>query len=129
MDQNQNPPNMLDALLGEGATENIFGFASTGIFNNGSATYTNGTLKQTGIHVTSIVPPEQGWPVAYYCPLCRETTFVMSPWAVKPTVDGKEFDGYHKIKDMCASEEHGFRHNMEMGMKCYNAPINLRPDK
>ena len=37
-----------------------------------------------GIHVTHIVPPAQGWPIAMYCPLCKETTFILSPWAIKP---------------------------------------------
>ena len=41
-------------------------------------------LFSTGIHVTSITPPEQGWPIAMYCPICKKTTFVLSPYAVKP---------------------------------------------
>ncbi len=84
---------------------------------------------ESGIHVTAIAPPEQGWPVAYYCPLCKETVFLLSPYACKPTVDGKEYEGYHVLTDMCAHETLGFKHNMELGMKGYYAPIELKPGR
>ncbi len=71
-----------------------------------------------GIHITSIVPPEQGWPVAFYCPLCRETTFLLSPYAVKPS-DGD----YHQMTEMCADLEFGFKHNMEFELKMKPALI------
>lgn len=64
-----------------------------------------------GIHVTSIVPPAQGWPVAMYCPLCKETTFLLSPWAIKPT-DGD----YFKLNDTCASECVSDRHNITLAI-------------
>jgi hypothetical protein len=65
-----------------------------------------------GIHVTSIVPPEHGWPIAFYCPICKETTFLLSLWANK-TKDGD----YFKMNDVCASDEHSYAHNMTMAMK------------
>ena len=80
-----------------------------------------------GIHVTAIVPPESGWPIAMYCPICKETTFILSPWSLKPTVDGKEFEGYHKMNGMCASEVHGNEHNMQLAIKGCDVPIELKP--
>ena len=74
-----------------------------------------------GIHVTSITPPESGWPVAFYCPLCKVTTFVLSPWAVKPS------DGDFWRMEMCGSDVEGFRHNMQLGMKGLHDPIELKP--
>jgi len=71
-----------------------------------------------GIHVTAIVPPEQGWPVAFHCPICKETTFLLSPWAIKP-----EKGDYWRINETCGSEEHHMQHNMRMAMK----PITYRP--
>jgi hypothetical protein len=65
-----------------------------------------------GIHITSIVPPEQGWPIAMHCPICKETTFMLSLWAVKP----KDGD-YFLHKELCASEEFSHRHNMELATK------------
>lgn len=69
-------------------------------------------LFNPGIHVTSIVPPEQGWPIAMYCPICKETTFILSPWAAKPS-DGD----YFRMNEVCGSVEHGGSHNMKMAMK------------
>jgi hypothetical protein len=80
--------------------------------------------RRVGIFVTSIVPSEQGWPIALYCPLCRTTVFVLSPWSVQP-----EDGGYLRINDMCGDEVHGFNHNMRLGMKGWNAPIDLKPGK
>lgn len=62
-----------------------------------------------GIHVTSITPPEQGWPVAYHCPLCKTTVFALNTWAIKPS-DGD----YLLMNDICVDEELNFKHNMEM---------------
>jgi hypothetical protein len=73
-----------------------------------------------GIHVTKIVPPEQGWPMAFYCPLCKETTFLLSPWAVKP----KDGD-YFKMNETCASEEHYYQHNMQMAMRTFPVPNQI----
>jgi hypothetical protein len=65
-----------------------------------------------GIYVTSIVPPEEGWPVAFYCPICKETTFLLSPWAVKPT-EGQ----YFTMTDTCASDEFHHQHTMILAME------------
>lgn len=67
--------------------------------------------QRAGIHVTAIVPPEQGWPIAMYCPICKETTFLLSPWAIKP-----EKGDYWRMSGMCASEQYGNRHNMEIAV-------------
>jgi hypothetical protein len=80
------------------------------------------SLFSSGIHVTSIVPPEQGWPVASYCSLCKKTVFMLSLWAVKP-LDGD----YFKINEMCVDEVDGFKHNMQFGIKDYSSPIELKP--
>lgn len=64
-----------------------------------------------GIHVTSITHPEQGWLVAYHCPLCKETVFLLNPWAEKP----KDGD-YLRMNDTCVNEEYHHRHNMQMAL-------------
>ena len=74
-----------------------------------------------GIHITSITPPESGWLMSFYCPLCRETWFRLSPWAIKP-----EDGDYWRIQ-MCGSDVEGFRHNMQLGMKGWHDPIELKP--
>jgi hypothetical protein len=56
-----------------------------------------------GIFVMSIAPPEHGWPMAMHCPICKETTFILSPWAIEPK-DG----GYFKM-EACVSEVHNMR--------------------
>jgi hypothetical protein len=77
----------------------------------------------TGIHITFIVPPEQGWPVAMYCSLCRVTTFSLSPWGRKP-----EKGDYFRMNDVCPDEILGFEHNMRLRMKgYYDASIDLKP--
>ncbi len=98
--------------------------AVTGLFSGevaSNASWMNAP-NPTGIHVTSIVPPELGWPVAYHCPLCRTTTFVLSPWATKP----KDGD-YWRMNEMCSDEVNGFAHNMRMGMKGWKEPVDLKP--
>lgn len=52
------------------------------------------------IHITSIVPPEVGWPIMVYCEHCRKTEIILSLWAIKPT-DGD----YWKINGMCVSDD------------------------
>ena len=80
-----------------------------------------------GIHVTKIVPPEVGWPVAFHCPLCKETTFMLSPWAKKPD-DGD----YFRIDKSCMSDEFFNRHNMIMAMegldRCIRSRNGLSPE-
>ena len=78
-------------------------------------------LFNPGIHVTSIVPPAQGWPIAMHCPICKETTFLLSPWAAKPV----RCD-YFKMNDVCGSIEHGGQHNLRMSMKIDDHPIYKR---
>ena len=70
-------------------------------------------LFSSGIHITSITPPEQtppeqGWPIAMYCPICKVTTFVLSPYAIKP-----EKGDYWRMTKMCADSD---KHNLEMSM-------------
>ena len=65
-----------------------------------------------GIHVTSIVPPEHGWPIAFHCSICKETIFLLSTWANKP-----EKGDYYKMNDVCASDEQSYAHNLKMAMK------------
>lgn len=62
-----------------------------------------------GIHITRIVPPERGWPIAMYCPICKETTFILSPWAIKP----KDGD-YFRMNGACGSDVLGTLHNIQM---------------
>ena len=70
------------------------------------------------IVITSIVPPEQGWPIAMHCPICKVTTFLLSPWAIKP-----EKGDYWKMNDVCASDEHFHEHNMRIAMKSFDWSI------
>lgn len=125
MEPNQNPPSERDWTIQEKADfyasqENTGSLFSGAVANNGvqfsdvrhfSIDEIESILNR-GIHVTSIVPPEQGWPMAFHCPICKETTFLLSPWAVKP----KDGD-YFKMNDTCASDDHGHQHNMRMAMK------------
>jgi len=88
--------------------------AMTGLFSNMVAN--NGTIpKPTGIHVTHIVPPDQGWPIAMHCPICKETTFIWSLWAIKP----KDGD-YWRMTETCARSN---QHNIELAMN----PFAYRP--
>jgi hypothetical protein len=65
----------------------------------------------TGIFVTSIVPPEQGWTIAIHCPICKETTFLLSPYAIKP-----ERGDYWIMNQMCANDAEGGLHNMQLAI-------------
>jgi hypothetical protein len=60
-----------------------------------------------GIHITSIVPPEQGWPIVAHCDLCHKTEIVLSPYAAKPS-DGD----YFRMNGTCLDEELHWKHNM-----------------
>lgn len=66
------------------------------------------------VHITHIVPPAQGWPIAVYCPICKETTFALSPWAIKPA-DGD----YWKMNDVCGNPDLANRHNIQMAINGY----------
>jgi hypothetical protein len=59
------------------------------------------------INITSIVPPESGWPIVAHCELCRKTVIVLSPWAVKP-----EDGDYWKMNGTCLDEDLHIKHNM-----------------
>lgn len=69
-------------------------------------------VRPPGIHITSIVPPEHGWPIAMHCPICKETTFLLSPWAIKP-----ERGDYLRMSDVCASDVFGDTHNIQMALE------------
>ncbi len=74
-----------------------------------------------GIHVTALAPPEQGWPVACHCSICKETVFLLSPWATKPK------DGDYWKMEICTSEKFGYIHNMQFGMKGLGDPFEIKP--
>ena len=86
--------------------------AVAGIFN----------VAPTGIHVTHITPPAQGWPIAMYCPICGETTFILSPWAAKP-----ENGDYWRMTDICGSEVLGQAHNLLMTLDKMQMDILRHP--
>jgi len=46
--------------------------------------------EKPGIYITSIVPPDIGWPIAVYCSQCRTTIFMYDRLSVKPS-DGDYF--------------------------------------
>src|SRR5271157_4313805 len=52
------------------------------------------------VHITSIVPPESGWPIVAHCDLCKKTVIVLSPWAIKP-----EDGDYWKMNGTCLDED------------------------
>ena len=60
-----------------------------------------------GVNITSIVPPEQGWPIVAHCDLCKKTVIVLSPWAIKP-----EDGDYWKMHHTCLDEDLHIKHNM-----------------
>lgn len=75
---------------------------------------------RTGICVTAIKPLLQGWLMSYYCPLCRETWFLLSPWACKP----KDGD-YFKLTEMCANPDFAMKHNLQFCFKIGPLPLEL----
>jgi hypothetical protein len=130
MDPNQNPPSERDWT--EQEKDEFFASqdALTGIFNGvpnqlpigWSTGAWNGPIIKLdpddpfgdlehfihpGIHVTSIVPPEQGWPIAAHCTHCRNTVIVLSPYAKKP-----EDGDYYMLKGTCLDEEMNVQHNL-----------------
>ncbi len=99
-DGNQNPPSEREWSIEE--SEEFFAThdAITGLPWIGMA-------GRTGIVVTNIVPPEQGWPIVAHCALCHKTEIILSPWAVKP-----EKGDYWKMEGTCLDEEQHIKHNM-----------------
>ena len=112
MEINDNPPSEREWSIAE--REDFFAGqdAVTGIFN----------VAPTGIHVTHITPPEQGWPIAMHCPICRETTFLLSPWAAKP-----ERGDYWRMKETCGSDVLSEMHNIQMAYDKMNMEILRHP--
>ena len=56
-----------------------------------------------GIHVTSVVPPVEGWPMAMHCPICKCTRFSLCIWATPRVTAG----GYLLLEGFCdAVPEH-----------------------
>jgi hypothetical protein len=115
MEPNQNPPCEREWTIQE--REEFFASqdAVTGLFPNSVA---NNVLMPNfiqeiehifdpGIHITSIVPPEQGWPIAAHCCHCRKTVIILSPWAKKP-----DKGDYFLLKGTCLDEEEHIKHNM-----------------
>jgi hypothetical protein len=62
---------------------------------------------RTGIVITNIVPPEQGWPIAAHCCHCKKTVIVLNLYAAKP-----EKSDYWLLKGTCLDEELHWKHNM-----------------
>jgi hypothetical protein len=112
MEINDNPPSEREWTIAE--MEEFFAGqdARTGGTITNAPFRENWFLYPAGIYVTKIVPPEQGWPIAMHCPICRETTFILSPWAIKPQ-DGD----YFLMKDACIADGVlSHKHNMKMAM-------------
>jgi hypothetical protein len=118
MEPNQNPPSERAWSIAE--QEEFFASqdAITGATISNAPFRENWFLYPAGIHVTHIVPPTQGWPIAMHCPLCKETTFLLSPWAAKP-----EKGDYWRMTETCARSD---QHNMELAMKPLK-PLAYRP--
>lgn len=102
MDPNQNPPNDRELTIEE--RKEFFASQDAG-------TTLNRFGEITGVHVNRINPPAQGWPIALYCPICKETTLVLSPWAIKPS-DGD----YWKMNEVCGNPDLTDKHNIQMAM-------------
>ncbi len=129
-DANQNPPSerewsIEDAEEFFSSQDAVTGLLGGGYVANASLSFGAITLSDIqemvwnlevanrGIRITSITPPEQGWPIAMHCPICKETTFALNTWAVKPS----EGD-YFLINDVCAHFDSTIRHrhSMELAM-------------
>jgi hypothetical protein len=64
------------------------------------------------IEITHVVPPEQGWPIAGYCAICRAHHIVLSPFALKPE------DGMLFIADQtCLNEPTSQEHTLDMSLR------------
>ena len=127
MEPNQNPPSEKEWTLEEqeeffSSPDAVTGLLSGAVANNACLKdeWRNLSVTSRGIHVTRVGEPEQGWLMSFYCPLCKETTFLLSPYACKPS----EGD-YWRMKEMCANEEHAFNHNLRFALKM--RPIQYQP--
>jgi hypothetical protein len=121
MEPNQNPPSERAWSIAE--QEEFFASqdAITGAIISNAPFRENWFLYPAGIHVTYITPPAQGWPIAMHCPICRDTTFILSPWAIKP-INGD----YFKMKDTCSADGICDQHNMRMAVNGMNPHIYER---
>lgn len=109
MDPNWNVPSEREWTIEE--QEEFFSSrdAITGLFSGAvasNATWSNAP-KPTGIHLTSITPPEQGWPIMAHCKICKKTVIVLSLYAAKP-----EKGDIWSLKGTCLDENENIRHNM-----------------
>lgn len=138
MEPNQNPPSEREWTPEE--MEDFFSDKFIDAYNsNVNAMITNGPVTATseeitleklikmyeelerlaapkGIFITHLVPPESGWMLAMYCPICKETTFRLDKYACKPS----EGD-YFLMKQTCGSDEHWQEHNIQL-----NLPLSLK---
>jgi hypothetical protein len=122
MEPNQNPPSERAWSIAE--QEEFFASqdAITGAIISNAPFRENWFLYPAGIHVTHITPPAQGWPIAMHCPICRETTFILSPWAAKP-----EKGDYWRMKETCGSDVLCEMHNIQMAYDKMNMEILRHP--
>jgi len=104
MDPNWNVPSEREWTAEE--MEEFFAKGITGGAVASNAKWSNAP-KPTGIHITSITPPEQGWPIMAHCSICKKTVIVLSPYAAKPE-DGDILS----LKGTCLDEDEHIRHNM-----------------
>lgn len=81
----------------------------------------NGT-KPSGIRIKHIVSPTSGWPIAMHCPICKETTFILSQWAIKP-----ESGDYFKMNNTCGSDALGSTHNLILARDTISEKLMMRP--
>ncbi len=56
------------------------------------------------IVITNIVQPKEGWITMYHCNVCKTTTIILNPYAIKPN-DGD----YWLFEDSCIDF---IRHNL-----------------
>lgn len=69
-------------------------------------------LPMIGVEVTHIVPPEQGWPIAVYCPICRTLSFLYCAYGIKPE------KGDYFLMRSCVDD---LRHSLELSNPLYNS--------
>lgn len=56
------------------------------------------------IIITSIVPHEEGWLIAYHCPICKLTELVWHPWSKPP-----DHGGYWRMEGVCMLAAHNMQ--------------------
>lgn len=122
MDANQNPPSerewtpheMEEFFAGYDAVTGLPNGSMAGAWSNNSGSTPTSWIaglpfyRPSGVIVTAITTPSSGWPIAYYCPICKTTTFMLSIWAEKP----RDCD-YIRVNEICVSDEDNVAHNIE----------------